>query len=59
MQRDLDRSKHWEITNHMEFNKSWTAHLGSVCPGCICKLGKKRLESSLAERDLVLWLVAS
>ena len=54
LQRDLDKSESWAITNCMKFNKGkcWLLHLGHRNPGCTYKLGNERLESSPEERDL-------
>ncbi|KAK4826985.1 hypothetical protein QYF61_013085 [Mycteria americana] len=46
LQRDLDRTEYWAITNHMEFNKDkcWILHLQWCTPGCMYRLGNKKLE---------------
>lgn len=47
LQRNLDRLESWEIAKCMKFNKSkcWILHH-------TYKLGEKRVENNLAERDL-------
>lgn len=52
LQRNLDKSEGWAITNHMKFNKCQIVHLGRGNPGYPYRLGDKRLESSPTERDL-------
>ncbi|KAJ7408955.1 rna-directed dna polymerase from mobile element jockey-like [Willisornis vidua] len=54
LQRNLNKSEDWEITNHMKFNKGKCCilHLGSGNPGCAYRLGNEMLESSDTERDL-------
>ena len=56
LQRDLDRPESWAITNHMKFNKCHILHLRRRNPGFTYKPGEERLESSPAERDLVVWV---
>lgn len=54
LRRDLDRLERCAITRCMKFNKSkcWILYLGWHNSGYTYKLGDKRLENSLAERDL-------
>lgn len=54
VKRDLNKLETWAITNHMKFNKDkfWILGLGHGNPGCECRLGNKRLETSAGERDL-------
>ena len=58
LQRDLDRLKSWAVSNCMKFNKSKCQILrlkwGNL--GYTYKLGFERLESSLTERDLGVWV---
>ena len=46
--------KRWDITNHVKFNKGKCRilQLGWDNPGCVYRLGNRRLESSTVERDL-------
>ncbi|KAJ7400749.1 hypothetical protein BTVI_102612 [Pitangus sulphuratus] len=54
LQRDLDKSEDWEITNHVKFNKGkcWILQLGWGNPGCSYRLKNEMLESSAIKMDL-------
>ena len=54
LQRDLDKSESYPITNCMKFNKRkyWVLCLGRGNPGYTYRLGDEMLESSPAERDV-------
>ena len=54
LQRDLDKSESYPITNCMKFNKRkyWVLCLGRGNPGYAYRLGDEMLESSPAERDV-------
>jgi len=54
LQRDLDKSEDWIITNHMKFNKNkcWILNLGRCSPGYVYRLGDEMLDSNPTERDL-------
>ncbi|KAJ7417524.1 hypothetical protein WISP_63866 [Willisornis vidua] len=54
LQRDLDKLRDWEISNHRKFNKRkcWILHLGWGNPECVYRLGNEMLESSATGRDL-------
>ncbi|KAJ7419205.1 hypothetical protein WISP_55393 [Willisornis vidua] len=54
LQRDLNKSEDWAITNHMKFNKGRhrILHLGWGNSGYTCRLQNKMLESSATEGDL-------
>ncbi|KAJ7404310.1 hypothetical protein WISP_146133 [Willisornis vidua] len=55
MQRDLNKSEDWAVTNHMKFSKRkyWILHLEYGNPGCSCRLGNEMLAGNAMERDLV------
>ena len=54
LQRDLDKSEDWIITNHMKFNKNkcWILNLGRCSPGYVYRLGDEMLENSTTEKDM-------
>ncbi|KAJ7415010.1 hypothetical protein WISP_80172 [Willisornis vidua] len=54
LQKDLNKSGDWAITNHKKFIKGncQILYLGWDNPGCTYRLRKERLESSATERDL-------
>ncbi|PKU42315.1 rna-directed dna polymerase from mobile element jockey-like [Limosa lapponica baueri] len=54
LQRDLERLEHWATINDIKYNKNkcWILHLEWSNAGHKHKLGKKCLESILAETDL-------
>ncbi|KAJ7395221.1 hypothetical protein BTVI_157736 [Pitangus sulphuratus] len=55
LQRDLNKSEDWAITNYLNFNKGkcWILlHLGWGNRGCTQRLGNEMLERSATERDL-------
>jgi len=58
LQRHLDSLESWAITNHVKFNKSkcQILHQGQGNSDYTYKLGDKRLETSLTERDLGVWV---
>ncbi|KAJ7422534.1 hypothetical protein BTVI_13707 [Pitangus sulphuratus] len=57
LERDLEKSEDWAITNHRKFNKGKCRilQLGLCNPGCAYSLGNEMLESSATERDLGSW----
>ncbi|KAJ7409060.1 rna-directed dna polymerase from mobile element jockey-like [Willisornis vidua] len=54
LQTNLERLEIWTITNYMKFNKGKfrIVHLGQGNPSFVYRLGKEKLESSVAKRDL-------
>jgi len=54
LQRDLDRLDRWAAVNCMRFKKAncWVGHLGHSNRMQCYRLGKERLESCPAEKDL-------
>lgn len=53
LQRDVDKTESWTITNCMKINKSncQILHLGRGNSGCMYKLEDEMLESNPAARD--------
>ena len=56
IQRELEKLRRWALVNLVRYNKArWKVlHLGQGNPRYVCKLGEELLESSPAEKDLLI-----